>query len=270
MYLIALNLIIVNGLIMIVIYIDKGINLRFDTLTIMRTIKLIVSYALIIKITYTVNLRNIFEELDAKLNDDYPNYNLILHYDNNMRDILTDNGFFNKFSSIGSRLLINYDRNLIKNRLKRPYGYKFINLICMCEPYKFARYINDTENVYFRDVNIFLMINYDFMIENNVWDNVNGLENTGSTILIDLNENDYYYVMYYKENRSKILIKINRTSILSNYVNKFRDFNGHIFNVGFVTQKPYVFCTLVPTYVSLNIYIAIIKFCKTLHYYFQV
>lgn len=167
--------------------------------------------------------------------NNYKNYFLIVHYDNDTRDNLDD---FIKTLNSNCKLLLNYDDGDFK--LRRPLGYSFVNLVYLNDSNRFERFSKIYFNLEFNDVIIIFDNN-----ANNFNKNLIGLNRAGSLILYNKFIKKLATIKYYFGIENGTLIEIKYDDKLPNmrrYLNKFDDFNGHRFNVGFAIYRPFVWC----------------------------
>ena len=179
----------------------------------------------------------------------YPEHDFIFHYDNStFKDL---HAFFQHPESTHPVLqLINYD---MSSNVKRPVGYKFINIVFLHNPFLFERFSDVDFNLEYTDVVVFVMYNfqpaskrvvsdYHFV---DVW-NQRGLEKCSNVIVYDLKSSRFYYVQFYVGAMAGVLRGVEEkgggSPNISRYMNEFLDFNGHVFHVAFYPYEPFISC----------------------------
>lgn len=182
-----------------------------------------------------------------KLNDDYTikvleqfaDYIVHVHFDNTtIEDV---NNFINSKRKSTIALLQNYD---LDGYFERDDGNKYLHVILMEKPKKFERYSNVTFNLECTDVVMFFVRN-ETEIDDEYW-LIDGLDKGGCVLLYDVNRKNFSYVQFYCGELHGILQEVvynTSTPNLRQYVNNFKDFNGHEFIVGFINNEPFAWCS---------------------------
>lgn len=185
-----------------------------------------------------INLNFPEEETFSEITRNYPGYQLIVHYDNiTFKELRFD------ARNVMPAYLNNFD---LPGNFLRPEGHKYVHLVFLDDPFRFERFSREFFNLEYWDVVVFLMRNV-LMERNHVWEQ-EGIDRARSVILYDLSGKAFYYVKFFVGTTSGILNKVergNEDSFLLRYINDFNDFNGHLFKVGHMEYKPFIWCRLV-------------------------
>lgn len=164
-------------------------------------------------------------------------YELIVHFDNQTGDAL--NWVFN---IPVSKILYNYD---VTQKIKRPVGHQFLNLVYLTNPQQFQIYSENVQNLKYRDAIMIFMVNSASINQEKVED-MSGVERAGTFIVYDTDNEEYYYAKYFHGNETQKLQKIisfNKTvPELQSFTNNFRNFNEYVFKVGFFQNRPFAYC----------------------------
>lgn len=183
---------------------------------------------------YFTLIQSKFIDIHPEILQTYTDYELIIHFDNETYFEL--NGVFKTYLP---KTLYNYDR--INNQLKRPSGLQFVHIVYLSKPRQFRKYSKNVINLKYKDVIIILMSNNTMIAREKVQE-LPGLERAGSVIVKNIERDDYYYAKYFYGNKSKVLQKIEQSSLkLIDYRNDFKNFNQHVFKIGFLQNPPYIF-----------------------------
>lgn len=178
------------------------------------------------------------EETLSKITNNYPGYELIVHYDNvTFKELRLDSRYAIPV------YLNNFD---LAQHFWRPEGYKYIHLVFLDDPLRFERFSREVFNLENRDVVVFIL--WTVSMEGKlVWDQ-EGIDRAGSVILYDFSGKVFYYVKFFVGPISGVLnkIEVRKEPFLLNYINDFNDFNGHLFKVGHTEYKPFIWCRFVP------------------------
>lgn len=186
-------------------------------------------------------IRSTSEEFPFLL-DKFPGYSIIFHVNNE-----SVKNFNNLIETRNLRrtpsIILNYDKSM-RNTLRKPEGYKFLNVVILKKIREFEKFSCKTHNVLHKDVIVFLGSNTK-TIRNYRREtcSMGGFHKAGSVFFYQLKQKKLYHVKYFSgsvENRVEPLksLKIN----LSSYLNDFRNFNGYNFKVAFTRTKPNVWC----------------------------
>ncbi|GJQ73289.1 hypothetical protein Trydic_g13661 [Trypoxylus dichotomus] len=183
----------------------------------------------------------------------YLDYQVIVHYDNLTAGKMED--FFSvEHGDFPLILLFNYDNSAVE--LKRPTGYKFLNLVYLTNPFDFEEFSSRRFSLKYEDVVLFVVKDFDEKpsAESNyqlksVWMQ-KGLDSSGCVILYNIDKGDFYYVRFYFGRMTGVLNKIRvgknngNESIpdLLDYVDEFTNFNGHVFYVAYYPYAPFIWC----------------------------
>lgn len=175
-------------------------------------------------------------------------YTMTVHYESgDANNTVLDNFFASPFPKVLYNYRhYNHDNADDDEQFLWINANKFINVIYMKDPQIIAKL---TCNLRYLDVIIILVDDYVDIDDDRIIE-IDGLSNSGSLIIINLNDNFAYTVKYFNGNRSKTLQKIDENVInLNDHFNNFKDFNGHELKIGFLYNYPFAFCR----YINLTI-----------------
>lgn len=183
----------------------------------------------------------------SRLISSFSNNHLLFHYDNTTKYIV-EYVISKPYIVNNTALLYNYDEDISSAKISRPTGYKYLHIVLLGNNTRFKEYASSDVNA-IRHIDIVLMIlNYvhDKPIEN--------LQNVGTLFLINLQNLRVYTVCFYCGNLSyhwNYIAKLKylkthhdyqhlKQILMNIYLNQFKDFNRHTFNIGYINYKPYI------------------------------
>lgn len=178
-------------------------------------------------------------------------HNIIYHYDNTSKHKIFEIGHRTKVNC--SILMINYDSSRKQSTMiSRPNGYKFLHIILL----KNYRRINEFTKKSKQSVNnldiIFVLVHLNSANKAKFKGVLYNLHKVGAFFILNVKSFSLYHVCFYCGKKIEKWQKLtDLTDNISDYYNnvkslaqkiyknQFRDFNGHIFKVGYTTYKPF-------------------------------
>lgn len=184
--------------------------------------------------------------------EQFLDYQIIFHFDNKTKNNL-DIEFHGNKSILQTQFLVNHEQKFGLGKFSRPKGYKFVHVVYLMKYKQFEKFSQVHGNLKHFDLIIFIVesLHSEFIVTNKIinrtpnykikW--LKGFDKIGSVFIYIYKNCKFYYVKFYVGDISGLLQSFpNFTNIpdLTRYVNKFNNFNGHEFRVGYIDYPPWI------------------------------
>nr|XP_015834218.1 PREDICTED: uncharacterized protein LOC107397694 [Tribolium castaneum] len=167
-------------------------------------------------------------KLASKILEQFPDYDLILHFDNTTVTSL-DSIFTQRVVK-----LINYDLKNYEKLLNRPKGYKYLNLVLLSNSHEFKTYSSKVYNFQRYDFVVFVTREIQ---GDKVW-TISGLERAAATLIYTNLDKRLFHCCYYCGNETGVL-KETKIFNLNQLLNNYSNFNGHVFKIAYANYRPF-------------------------------
>lgn len=182
-------------------------------------------------------------------------HNIIFHYDNQTQTRLYS--IISETVTNASYVMINYDS--LQRILLRPTGNKFIHVVLLANYTRFKNYEHANKSpMEYADILLFII---NLRVENSkvnqtgefeLWEG-DFLDTAGGLFILYSNNLTLYTMCFYCGDETEILRKIEElrkeekdgkihVPALHGYINKYTDFKGYPFRIGYTNYKPFFWC----------------------------
>lgn len=212
------------------------------------------------------NVQLVESSLIANIISQFSEHDIIFHYDNMTKSQV--DSIIPKANIDGTILLGNYDvksqSNYQSSAVVRPIGYKFLHVILLENYSRFNEYTNGSR-FSFHYLDIILVITNRTVDFNETASEgghfpvyLRNIHRAGAFFILNLYNFVVYNVCFYCSEKfgiwqevidlTDLTVDYNpsiRNVLMTIYENQFKDFNGHVFPVGYAMYKPYFWCRYV-------------------------
>lgn len=185
--------------------------------------------------------QSIFEHLL----DQYRHLNMIMHIDNETKDI-ADN-----YLSLHHSMTIIYNHDTTNSeKLMRPLGRNSLNFIMFKQPVRFSKYLKNSENIKPGDIVLFMTRKASFELFLKSYLRIPNLKKGGRVVVVSfMGSIDVYTMCFYCGKSSGILtysqnISFGNELIKSDklFADDFRNLHQHVLKVAYINYFPYIYC----------------------------
>lgn len=193
----------------------------------------------------------------------FTSHNIIFHFENCTEQKV--GSIIYKADIGGSILIANYDMPILNQStvIHRPTGYKFLHVVLLTNYSRFIKYTNSSRfSFHYLDI-ILIVTNLDVENDGNNTDIMNPeyniwlrhVQRAGAFFILEMFNFTVYNVCFYCGKKFGIWQKVADLSEITNdyygdvrtlmndiYKNQFKDFNGHVFDLGYTLYQPFFWC----------------------------
>ena len=168
--------------------------------------------------------------IPSRILNQFLDYDLVIHFDNSnlhRLDFLSE-----KNPNHQTVHLFNY--NYIQTVLRRPRGYKYVNVVILQDPFEFQTFSLQPYSFYQYDFVLFVTTTIQ---ETEVW-KMAGLKRASAVFVYNIEEDKMFHCCYYCGKDTAVLKETTSYS-LRQLLNNYSDFNGHIFRIAYTDFPPF-------------------------------